>query len=83
MNAVDRALLKRLNDELTKDLDRVKSKFRENCKVTLVVRNPDIEDADVVMGNDDLNEAISAINRMKDRDPQFFDGQEMSPAKVN
>lgn len=55
---------------LQEDLDRICSKFK-NPKVTLVVRAPDLSDGDVVIGNDDLDASIAAIERLKSRDPQF------------
>ena len=54
--------------DLQRDLDSVCRKFK-HPKVTLVVRAPDLEDGDVVIGNDDLDAAIAAIERMKNRKP--------------
>ena len=53
---------------LQDDLDSVCDKFK-NPKVTLIVRAPDLPDGDVVIGNDDLDAAIAAINRLKARTP--------------
>lgn len=53
---------------LQDDLDRICRRFK-NPKVTLVVRAPDLDDGDVVIGNDDLDATIAAIVRMKDRVP--------------
>lgn len=55
---------------LQDDLDRIKKRFKE-CKVTLVVRNPALADGDVVIGDDNLDDAIAAINRMRARKPIF------------
>lgn len=56
-------LARRLSDLL----QEAESCFKPGAKVTLVVRNPMVADGDVVMGNDDAEEVIAAINRMKNR----------------
>lgn len=61
---------RRFHALLEDDLDSVCAKFK-NPKVTLVVRAPDLDDGDVVIGNDDLDAAIAAINRLKNRTPAF------------
>jgi hypothetical protein len=62
--------MRRLQDELSDHLDRIIRMFK-NPKVTLIVRAPDLPDGDVVIGNDDLDAAIVAIQRLKDREPLF------------
>lgn len=64
------AIIRELFFDLQDDLDNICRKFK-NPKVTLVVRAPDLEDGDIVIGNDDLNSAIAAIRRLKDRTPTF------------
>lgn len=58
------AVMKRLHADLSRDLDSICARFK-NPKVTLIVRAPDLEDGDVVIGNDDLDMAIAAIERLK------------------
>jgi len=58
---------------LQDDLDSVCRKFK-NPKVTLVVRSTELIDGDVIIGNDDLDLAIKAINNLKDRKPMFKQG---------
>jgi hypothetical protein len=60
--------MKELFFSLQDDLDSVCRKFK-HPKVTLIVRAPELPDGDVVIGNDDLDEAIGAINRLKARTP--------------
>jgi hypothetical protein len=60
-------VLQRLHQDLSFDLDRIARRFR-NPKITLIVRAPDLEDGDVVIGNDDLDAAIAAIQRLKERE---------------
>ena len=63
-------IMRRLQDDLSDDLDRIMKRFK-NPKVTLIVRAPDLPDGDVVIGNDNLDEAIAAVQRLKDREPTF------------
>ena len=65
-----KAVMRDLFFALQDDLDSVARKFK-NPKMTLVVRAPDLPDGDVVIGNDDLDAAIGAINRLKNRNPSF------------
>ena len=36
-------------------------------KVTLVIRNPELEDGDLIVTNDSFDDAIEAIKNLKDR----------------
>ena len=36
-------------------------------KVTLVIRNPELEDGDLIVTNDNFEDAIEAIKNLKDR----------------
>ena len=62
-------LLDQLADDLSRDLHRVKKRFKPGVKVTLVIRRPDNVEADVVIGDDDMNEAIATIQRRIAQDP--------------
>ena len=53
-----------LHDNLQNDLDRIKARFK-NPKLTLIVRNPDVKDGDVVIGDDDLNLAIESVRKLQ------------------
>ena len=64
------ANLEQLFFDLQADLDRISKRF-VRPKLTLVVRAPDLPDGDVVIGDDDLDMAIAAIERMKHRQPNF------------
>jgi hypothetical protein len=59
-----------LQEMLSRHLDEIQTYFK-NPKVTLVVRNPDLNDGDVVIGDDDLELVVGAITRLKDRVPAF------------
>jgi len=59
--------LHQLHADLSADLERIASRFK-SPKLTLVIRAPDLADGDVVLSDDDLDEAIGAIERLKSRD---------------
>jgi hypothetical protein len=61
--------------EMSNHMDAMLRLFKAGAKITVVVRNPGFEDADVVIGSDDLDEAIAAIERMKKREPTFRVGE--------
>lgn len=50
-------------------LDEIATFFK-NPTVTLVIRNPDLEDADLVMTRDDPHKVIAAIKRLADREEE-------------
>lgn len=60
-----------LHGELAKHLDAIKACFKPGAVVMVVIRNPrfesENEDADVVIGDDDMDKAIAAIGRAKSR----------------
>ncbi len=53
--------IQQLREDLSEDLNRIARRFKKNPKLTLVVRNPDLADGDVVLSNDDPELAIAAI----------------------
>lgn len=63
--------LSQLFFNLQDDLDRIGRRFKGSPKLTLVVRNPVFGDADVVIGNDDLDLAIAAIQASRTKEPDF------------
>lgn len=75
MSPTMRSLTRRLNDLLFE----IESCFKSGAKVTLIVRNPCVDDGDVVMGNDDYDLAIGAINKMRNRTPIVEAGDEVQP----
>jgi hypothetical protein len=58
-----------LREELSGLLDRVKRLFKPAAKprVTLVIHNTGSENGNVVIGDDDLNDAIACIQKELDR----------------
>jgi hypothetical protein len=41
-----------------------------NARLTLIVRNPDLQDGDMILTKDDLDEVIKSIEALKLRDNQ-------------
>lgn len=65
------AAMELLQESLSIHLDAIQKLFTDQVKVTLVVRNIQRAEADVVIGNDDLDFAIATIETYKLRDPLF------------
>lgn len=63
--------LRILQDSMSDHMDAILRCFKAGATITVVVRNPAYGDADVVIGNDDLDATIEAIQKMKARNPTF------------
>ena len=65
------AKLQRLHADISQSLNEIAALFdpKHTPKITLVVRTPWLEDGDVLTGNDDFDEAIAAINRLRSKEP--------------
>jgi hypothetical protein len=63
--------LQRLHADISESLNEIAALFdpKHTPMITLIVRTPWLEDGDVLMGNDDYDEAITAINRLRSREP--------------
>lgn len=62
-----RDVLHRLHFDISQKLDEIKALFSnpDACKVTLVIRNTDLENGGVVISDDDYDAAIVEINRLR------------------
>jgi len=56
--------MERVREQIERYLNGIGELFK-NPKITLVVRAPQLDDGDVVMTNDDLTEAIRAIEKSR------------------
>ena len=63
-----------LHPSISTYLNKIVALFKPGAKITLIVRNPDVPDGDVILGNDNLDDAIAAINNLKAREPIFKEG---------
>lgn len=61
-------VLTQLHLDLDRDLKRIAKRFK-SPKITLVVRNPQLADADVVLTDDDPELAIAAIRKLYSPSP--------------
>jgi hypothetical protein len=61
--------LQQLHYDISEDLERIAKRFKGRPKITLIVRNPELADGDVLISDDDFEQAIAAIRRLKDREP--------------
>ncbi len=56
--------------EIVQDhLDAILAQFKPGMKITVIVRHPDNEEKDFMMGNDTLDGAIQVLERCKERSP--------------
>ena len=63
--------LQRLHADISRSLNEIAALFdpKHTPKMTLIIRTPWLEDGDVLMGNDDYDESIAAINRLRSKEP--------------
>lgn len=71
-----------LQERMSNHMDAILRCFKPGATITVVVRNPKFGDADVVIGNDDLDAAIEAIKTMQKRQPTFKQGEPMPVAEL-
>lgn len=59
--------LQRIHADISESLNEIAALFdpKHTPMITLIVRTPWLEDGDVLMGNDDYDKAIAAINRLR------------------
>ena len=61
-------VLRELHENLSDDLDRIGRHFKNPVKITLIVRNPGMGDADVYLTDDDFELAIAAVRSLQARE---------------
>ena len=66
-----------VQQRMSDHMDGILRLFKSGAKITVIVRNPEHGDADVILGNDDLDDAIAAINHLKAKEPTFKQGNPM------
>lgn len=66
-----------LQETMSDHMDAILRCFKPGATITVVVRNPAYGDADVVIGNDGLDKAIEAIEKMKAKNPTFRQGEKL------
>ena len=54
-----------LHAEIANHAGEISDLFVRGAKVTILVRNPDLEDADVLVTNDEIDSAIAALGKLK------------------
>jgi hypothetical protein len=56
--------IERLHCDLSDDLNRIARRFKTSVKLTLVIRQPEVDgDTGIVIGNDDYELAIAEVRR--------------------
>ena len=69
---MDNRMMWDLHNSLSNHLDTIGKLFVRQPRITLVCRCPWLDDGDTVIGDDDLTEAIRAIEKKRDH-PSAFD----------
>lgn len=59
------------HERLSDCMDEMLRCFKTGAVITVVIRNPGYRNADLVLGNDDLDAAIGAIQTLKVNSPTF------------
>lgn len=62
------AALSRAHSEVADHCGEVAKLFKPGAKVTILIRNPHIEDGDMVVSDDSMDLAISALARLKEKE---------------
>jgi hypothetical protein len=58
--------LRHLQSDIADSLEDIRRLFK-NPKITLIVRSPDLADGDVVMSDDDLDQAIASLRHLQEK----------------
>ena len=60
--------LTNLHAEIANHAGEIASFFKHGAKVTILVRNPSVEDADVLVTDDVIDSAIAALEKLKTKE---------------
>jgi hypothetical protein len=60
-----RTSLSRLRVDIADSLEDIRALFKTKTKITLIVRSPSLEDADVIISDDDFELAIQAVRQLQ------------------
>lgn len=61
--------LEQVHSEMQWHADQIERMFRSGAKVTIIVRNPSIEDADTLVTKDDIDAVVDAIRSLQAQEP--------------
>jgi len=64
--------LAQLHEAIAEQLEIVRLLFKGEAKITIIVRNPDVEDGDVILSDDDFESAIAAIRHLQAKPTHVF-----------
>jgi hypothetical protein len=63
------AVLDKLHADIAEHLESIKAMFKDGAKITLIVRNPNLKDGDVLLTDDVVNEAVKALRKLSRLEP--------------
>jgi hypothetical protein len=64
--------LRNLQANIADSLEDIRELFLGDPKITLIVRNPNVEDGDVILSDDDFELAIAAIRHLQAKAAHTF-----------
>ena len=64
--------LRNLQANIADSLEDIRALFKGEPKITLIIRNPDVEDGDVILSDDDFEKAIAAIRHLQAKAAHTF-----------
>lgn len=60
--------LKSLHAEVANHCGEISDLFKRGAKVTVLVRNPDLEDGDMLVTDDQIDLVIAALGKLKEKE---------------
>ena len=51
---------------IERHLMEIETLFKSHCKLTFLMRNPELEDGDLILTTDELDQVITAIQQLKE-----------------
>jgi hypothetical protein len=58
-----------LHGDIAEHLESIAAMFTQRPKITIVIRTPWLPDGGVLLSDDDFDQAIAEVNRLRERPP--------------
>jgi len=68
MNIPDTTKLRLAHEACDAALQELEKLFKPHCKLTLLMRNPESDDGDMLLTRDEFDDIIAAIQRLRDKE---------------
>lgn len=60
--------LRQVHAEVAEHAGQVADLFKPGARVTILIRNPQLEDGDIVVSDDSMESVIAAVQRLKEKE---------------